>query len=37
MNKTNIISKAALIVVIATASTVMLVLAFIVDWIGDRL
>lgn len=37
MNKTNVIKKAALFVVIATASTVMLALAFIVDWMGDRL
>ena len=39
MGKTNVILKAALMVVIAIASTVMLALAFIVDfinWLGDR-
>ena len=39
MGKTNVILKAALMVVIAIASTVMLALAFIVDflnWLGER-
>ena len=33
MNKTNVILKAALILVIAIASTIMLALAFIVDFL----
>ena len=39
MSKTNVILKAAWLVVIAMASTVMLALAFIVDfinWLGER-
>ena len=39
MGKTNVILKAALMVVIEIASTVMLALAFIVDflnWLGER-
>lgn len=39
MSKTNVILKAALVVVIAIASTIILALAFIVDLlnrIGDR-
>ena len=39
MGKTNVILKATLMVVIAIASTVMLALAFIVDflnWLGER-
>ena len=39
MNKTNVILKAALVVVLAIASTIMLALAFVVDflnWLGGR-